>query len=104
MDVLHNVGAGLRARIARSQTKRCLLGELLLGLLLLLALFEQTHCQILWGVAYKLELRQHKFDLLDELACGRGLPELDRLDIRLLVLVSQNVGSLDFEYVVAQRN
>ena len=55
---------------------------------LLATLLEQTHREVLRLVANQVELSQHKFDLLNELARARRLPKLDSFDEGRLELVA----------------
>ena len=71
---------------------------------LLATLLEQTHREVLRLVANQVELSQHKFDLLNELARARRLPKLDSFDEGRLELVAQDVCRLDLEDVITERD
>lgn len=99
IKILHDGCAGGRARVERHRTLSCCRPNASL-LLFATTLLEQTDGQVLRRVANKVELGQHKLDLLDEFTCARRLAELYSLDKRWLELVSKDVGCFDLEYIV----
>ena len=55
-------------------------------------------------MANQIELGQHKLDLLDQFARAWRLSELHSLDEGRFELVAQDVGGLDLENVISERN